>query len=231
MQNRLIFLLSSLGVIALFVVIVFSLADPTQAERQPFAGDNPNSDLIASLQQELTNAELSPKVRENIEQRIALLNKQAPQQAEGYQNPAPRDPQKAPVDLPQDGYYKIPDGIEANPVPPRQSDLVITNAWRKTVKDHPYIVYAGHLSLDPNQSAVMIFTSDPYGFVIYRTPEPAGSIRIVSEKEMVIELKSETGGLFYFDVVQEAFVVDGEYIKVDPGTGESREVETSYPAP
>jgi hypothetical protein len=217
MKNKIIFLSSSICVIAFFIVIIFSLAGPTQAGRQPSAGDDPNSKLIDLLQQELTKSDLSTEGRKDIEQRIGLLNEQAPQ--------------KAPVNVPQDDYYKIPDGIEANPIPPRQSDLVISNAWRKTVKDHLYHIYAGHLTIDPKQGAIMIFTSDPYSFVIYRTPELAGSISIVSEKDMLIELKSEMGELYYFDVIQEAFIVDGKIVKVDPGTGENRNFETPYPAP
>jgi hypothetical protein len=231
MKNKLIFILAGVSIFALFVFGVFVLAKSTQAGREPPLPEaNSYAPLINSLEQELSKNDLSPEAKKDILGRIDLLGKLATQQAEGYKNSAPRDSSVMPTNLPQTN-GKIPDGIEANPSAPfRQTDIIVSNAWRKTFKDIHYLIYAGRLSNDSKQGVVMVFHSDTNNFVIYRTPEIAGNVSIISEKDLVLELNSESGAIFYFTVVQEAYIVDGKLVKVEPGAGE-KSIETPYPAP
>ena len=231
MKNIRIFILSGLVVLAISLVAIFVIVRTTRADRPlQSSNSNPYSSLIKGFQEQLADPNMSSTTKEKIQARINLLNQLMTQEAVGEQKSAPRNPSLNPTDAPVDQYI-IPEGIEENPSPPyKQLDLEISNAWRKTIEKKRFLIYAGQLVVDPNQGAVMLFQNERNQFVIYRTPKAAGAVKIIDENNLILELQSKDGLVFYFDVLQEAYIVDGELIKVDPGTGE-KPIEDSYPAP
>jgi len=127
--------------------------------------------------------------------------------------------------------HKLPDGIDEHPVIPMfTSQLNLTNAWRKTVGDITYLVYAGALKNDPSQGVVLMQVPGTVGFKQYYAPAKTGMLTIVGYENFTLILTSEKGTTVYFDVLGSRFV-DTLDDAENPPKGLSTATPAPYPAP
>lgn len=102
---------------------------------------------------------------------------------------------------------KLPDGIDNFPVIPMfTSDVILTNAWRKTAGGITYLVYAGTLKNDRTQSLVLIKKPGTIDFLRILSPKKIGEVRIQDFKDFTIILTSEKGEILFFDVLNQKFI-------------------------
>jgi hypothetical protein len=105
---------------------------------------------------------------------------------------------------------KLPDGIDNNPsFSFSESEFTVNNEWRKTTPDQYYVIFAGFLTIDPNQGALYVLHNLPSGipeFILYITPDLHGGVRVVAENNIIITIESTDGTFFYFNAVTDQYV-------------------------
>jgi hypothetical protein len=69
-----------------------------------------------------------------------------------------------------------------------------------------YLVYAGFLTQDSQQGAILVLHPSTHDFKQYNTPDISGGVRVVEERGNTIVLQSTKSVLFYFDIDKEQFV-------------------------
>jgi hypothetical protein len=83
----------------------------------------------------------------------------------------------------------------------------IQNDWQQNVNGTWMQAYAGSLVSDPSQGVVLVvlaWTDRPQGAVV-TTPTKSGSVKIVAEQNNRLTLQSDSGTVYYFDVLGMAF--------------------------
>jgi hypothetical protein len=162
---------------------------------------------IESYQDELRRTDLSNETQNLIREKLRIASLMATQWAEGKLNQPAREFSllaTPPIDV---AGIKLPDGIDNHPsVPFSEYEVTVLNSWRKTADNHYYLVYAGFLTHDPQQGAILVYHRSTHDFEQYNTPEKSGGVRVIEEKGAIIVLQSTKGNLFYFDAAREQFV-------------------------
>ncbi len=168
---------------------------------------DPYIDQIKAYQEELQRTDLSSETRNLIEEKLNTISILATQRAEGKARQPTRQVSMLATSTIEVASIKLPDGIDDHPsVPFSESIVTVLNSWRKTTNDRYYLVYAGYLTQDSQQGAILVLHQSTHDFKQYNTPDSSGGVRVIEEKGTVIILQSDKGTLFYFDVAKEQFV-------------------------
>ena len=227
----------SLTIVLLFLVILglplisnaMSFPQSTAlSDKRPI---DPFAEEIEWYQEELKRNDLSDETRKLLVEKLATTELMATQRANGLLTQPTRSSTASPTR--EVAVTILPDGIKEDlDVPLLPQDVVtIINAWSKTTPEHTFLIYAGFLTQNPQQGAIMIFHPRMYTFQYFNTPQTSGSIKIVDEKDTVIVLQSTNGVVFFFDFIQEVFVdSEGEVIPtVIPGRSATATPFPAYP--
>lgn len=165
-----------------------------------------------SYYQEVLERDISPELRQSIEDKLAYAEGQATRQAS--MTHSTKDPNKTIGPIPiTDGPF--PTGIfEGQGQEYKPSVAKINNRWQGVVGSEIITIWAGALAEDPEQGVLYIQRHSMSRKFIsggrYLTLEKAGSIRIVDVQENRLILNTEDGHIFYFDVPGERFVASLE---------------------
>lgn len=168
---------------------------------------DPYMDQIKAYQEELQRTDLSSETRNLIEEKLNTIAILATQRAEGKVRQPTRQVSVRVTPTVEFASIKLPDGIDNHPsIPFSESVVTILNSWRKTTDDRYYLVYAGFLTQDSLQGAILVYHPSTHHFKQYNTPDISGGVRVVEEKGNTIVLQSTKSVLFYFDMDKEQFV-------------------------
>jgi hypothetical protein len=207
-----IIILTVVGLLVLAAILKMSLVSRAMTNILPdFVSTkepiDPYMDQIKTYQSELQRTDLSSETKNLIEEKLNTVSMMATQRAEGKVNQIPRQvSMQAPPTI-EVASIKLPDGIDNHPsIPFSESVVTVLNSWRKTTGNRYYLVYAGFLTQDSQQGAILVLHSSTHDFKQYNTPLNSGGVRIVDEKGTTIILQSAKGILFYFDTAREQFV-------------------------
>jgi hypothetical protein len=139
------------------------------------------------------------------------LGLSAPVAVAPAQDPEPpvRNPEPPAPPAPPQPVTTKPNGFDT-PVPtPRvlQGLAKIENAWQDELDGVRVQVFAGCIPDDQTQGAVWVLEYPQGGAKLhaYKTPEPAGCVRIVAADGTLLTLKATTGRDFRFDVATQEF--------------------------
>jgi hypothetical protein len=167
---------------------------------------------IEFFEEELKNPQLSPEVRQVLQDKLDIVKSEATQWAHGSQHPGTHgEKANPPIPTLTGGSHRLPDGIDNDPIIPQALPAYdnvskINNAWRKTTPTRYYLVYAGYLATDRKQGMVLVFQLSNGALHQYLTPRKSGPVRIVKEAWPYLILESESGDTFYFDPTGERFI-------------------------
>lgn len=210
-RKLLISLLVLLGIISLVVIFKTPLAGRAMARFLPNLRAteerfDPYKDEIAIMEKELQRTDLSSEERKFLMEKFSSEFLMATQRAKGLENRPTRPAFFVVTPTNDRGGYKIPDGIDDHPsVPISESVVTVINSWRKTTNDRYFLVFAGVLTTDSKQGAILILHTN-YRFYQYNTPTKNGGVKVIAENGTVITLQSTDGTTFYFDASQETFI-------------------------
>jgi hypothetical protein len=200
------------GILVVLVILKMSLASRAMTNLLPGSITtkepmDPYIDEIKAYQDELKRTDLSSATRNLIEEKLSTISMMATQRAKrGATQPIIRQASMQATPTIEVAGMRLPDGIDNHPsVPFSESVVTVLNSWRKTTDNRYYLVYAGFLTQDSQQGAILVFHPSTHGFKQYNTPENSGGVRVVEEKGTTITLQSAKGILFYFDVAREQF--------------------------
>jgi len=205
-------ILTAVGLLVVLAILKMPLASRAMtnilpsllATKEPI---DPYIDQIKAYQDELLRTDLSSETRILIEIKLKTISIMATQRAEGKTNqPTRQVPMQATPTI-EVASIKLPDGIDNHPsIPFSESVITVLNSWRKTTDDRYYLVYAGYLTQDSKQGAILVFHQSTHDFVQYYTPDNSGGVRVIEEKGTIIILQSDKGIPLYFNVAMEQFV-------------------------
>lgn len=169
---------------------------------------DPYMDQIIAYQEELQRTDLPSDTRNLIDEKLKTILLLATQRAEGKVSNPTRQVSLRATPTVEVASIKLPDGIDNHPsIPISESVVTVLNSWRKTTDDRYYLVYAGFLSQDSQQGAILVLQPSTHDFTQYNTPDNSGGVRVVEEKANIIVLQSDKGVLlYYFDLDKEQFV-------------------------
>ncbi len=210
-RKLLISILAIIGIIGLVVIFQAPLAGKPVARilpgfyatEEPF---DPYKDEIAIMEKELQRTDLSDEERQFLLDKFSSEFLMATQRAKGLENHPTRPAFFVETPTNDTGGHKIPDGIDDHPsVPISESVVTVLNSWRKTTDDRYFLVFAGVLTNDPKQGAILILHVN-HRFYQYNTPTKNGGVKVITENGTVITLQSTDGTIFYFDASKEIFV-------------------------
>ena len=235
-----IVILTVAGILVVLVIMKMPLANKAMANIPDLLANkkpiDPYIDEIKWFQDQLQTPDLSDEARNLIEAKLNIVSRMATQRAGGQtRRPTPTRPVSMP-ETPANQVFgmKLPDGIDDHPSAPfSESVVTVLNSWRKTTDDRYYLVYAGFLTQDTQQGAILVFHPSVNHFQQYNTPDNSGGVRVVEEKGTTIILQSTQGTLFYFDAAKEQFV-DSNGIPIPtytPMPPTPTQIINSYPYP
>jgi len=193
----------------LFLVLLMQ-ANPTSGRSYP----TPSISYIASVEdeiktyREMLNDNLDEQTRRSIEEKLAMAERVATEQAKGQ--PALKNPNQTPELIPvKDPTFQT--GIfegQAGEFKPSQAK--IQNRWQGIVNGDYVIVFAGSLGNDSEQGIVYVqrISSDKRSttWTSYPTPEKLGPVRIVQAETFRLVLDTDGGNTLYFDVPAQRYV-------------------------
>ena len=211
-RKLLIVILTVVGVLVVLVIMKMPFASKAMtnilpgllATKEPI---DPYIDQIKAFQDELQRSDLSSETRNLIEEKLNTISIMATQRAEGKASQPTRQVSMLATPTIEVASIKLPDGIDNHPsIPFSESVVTVLNSWRKTADDRYYLVYAGFLTQDTQQGAILVLHPNTHDFKQYNTPFTSGGVRVVEEKGTTIIFQSTNGIPFYFDVAMEQFV-------------------------
>jgi len=168
---------------------------------------DPDMGEIKAFEAELQRTDLSSEARNLITEKLNTIALMATQRAVGLANRPTRPAFIVATPTMEFAGFKLPDGIDDHPsVPISESVVTIFNSWRKTTAERYFLVYAGVLTQDSQQGAVLVLHPSTHDFKQFNTPTKSGGVRVVEENGLVITLQSTKGILFYFDAFNEQFM-------------------------
>ena len=176
---------------------------------------DPYLDQIIAYQDELQRTDLSSETRNLINEKLNTILILATQRAEGKLSNPTRQVSLRATTIIEVASIKLPNGIDNHPsIPFSESVVTILNSWRKTTEDRYYLVYAGFLSQDSQQGAILVLQPSTHDFKQYNTPDNSGGVKVVEEKDNIIVLQSTKRDLLYFfNIDKEQFVdINGKLI-------------------
>jgi hypothetical protein len=199
------------GILVVLVILKMPLASRAMANLLPGSITtkepiDPYIDEIKAYQDELKRTDLSSETRNLIEEKLSTISMMATQRAKREATQPIRQASIQATPTIEVAGMRLPEGIDNHPsVPFSESVVTVLNSWRKTTDNRYYLVYAGFLTQDSRQGAILVFHPSTHGFKQYNTPNNSGGVRVVEEKGTTITLQSTKGILFYFDVAREQF--------------------------
>lgn len=207
-----IVILTVVGILVVLVIMKMPFASKAMTNILPglLATEEPIDpyiDQIKAYQDELQRTDLSSEARSLIEEKLNTISVMVTQRAEGKTSQPTRQVSILATPTIEVASVKLPDGIDNHPsVPFSESAVTVLNSWRKTTDDRYYLIYAGFLTQDSQQGAILVLHPSTHDFKQYNTPDNSGGVRVVEEKGTTIVLQSTKGVLFYFDIAKEQFV-------------------------
>lgn len=180
---------------------------------KPTATRIPRDPRVEDLKSQLNNPNLSVDARDSVEEKLAMAERMATQQAAGAQKPhgnkvAPTLPSSAalrssnPLDVPT-GIFEGSQGM-INP-----ATAQIVNVWQGVWDGRVWQVFAGAPADNSNQGLVLVFVEDPQKMnrtmQIVKSPPQYDILTIVSVLEGEITLKSANGAQIYFNLANMKF--------------------------
>lgn len=203
------------GALALLIVAVgawiagrmLGQANATSVQQVvPTAVPQDNRPELERLQEQLLDPRLDVEARESMMKKIDLLKQAEADRQAGGPAPAP----KVPPEFPQQNQVLAPAEIETGIFPGSEgmvkpSVAQINNYWQGPVDGQVVMAFAGALSDDPQQGALILATipGDPMqeiGFVTYLSPAKGGTLRVSSETEGILTLSQADGAMLRFDM-------------------------------
>jgi hypothetical protein len=177
------------------------------AQAQPESGVT--SAEVERLRQQLQSSDLDEILRQSLEEKLMMAERQAEEQAAGLANPASKDknqlasaPQVTDPE-PLSGLFEGGDGY----FHPWQ--MTVVNHWIGNLKGEHTVIYAGSLGEDPLQGVLVVLTvqgdTGETRQVSYLTPEKLGALRIVEVKEDTVVLTTTDGVQMLFDLINRKF--------------------------
>ena len=228
MQRRIMVLILLSTVMLVFLV---SYSVIVKANKPSVTPIDPYNDILSFYRTQIASNSLSEEEKEALTTKLKPLVDMATQRADAVQRRELGTLPVINVTVSPIVVYKLPDGIDENPVIPMfTSQLNLTNAWRKTVGDITYLVYAGALKNDPSQGVILMQVPGTVGFKHYYAPATTGLLTIVGYENLTLILTSEKSTTVYFDVLGSRFIGaldDAE----DPSKELSTATPVAYPAP
>jgi hypothetical protein len=173
-----------------------------RATKEPI---DPDMDEIRFFESQLQRTDISVEERNLLTEKLKTSFLMATQRAIGNEN-RPTRPEFIIATPTNDlGGFRFPDGIDDHPsVPISESVVTVINSWRKTTEGRYFLVFAGVLTNDAKQGAILILHK--YTFFQYNTPTKNGGVKVIAENGTVITLQSTDGTIFHFDAFHEIFV-------------------------
>lgn len=214
MNPKLRWIFSSIAIVALVSLAVIMLAGSNSAAGKqseqaptPIPADLQVEQMRAALQSE----ELSEAARRSLQEKLAMAEQMAAEQAAGAQLPrrdkvAPPLPaaalenQPAPV---QEGIFEGSQGLI------RPSSADIRNVWQGERDGVLLQVFAGSLPDDPAQGIVVVVQAsqeDPVRTTKWiRAPVETGALQIIEARDSLLIMTGEDGTLLTFNLVTLSF--------------------------
>jgi len=201
-----------IGILVVLALLITPLASRamtnmwsnTIATKEPI---DPYVDQIKAYQDELQRKDLSTDTRNLTEEKLKTISMMATQRADGKTRQPTRQVVMQPTPSIEVSGFKLPDGIDNHPsIPFSEAIVTVLNSWRKTTVDRYYLVYAGFLTQDIQQGAILVLQPKTYNFKQYNLPKNSGGVSVVEEKGTILILQSNKDALYYFDVNKEQFV-------------------------
>ena len=191
----------------IYTLLAISAKEAVRADQPILHTFDPNDKLIQSLEEELKNAP-DEATRMQIEGKLAILYREATARADAYLN-IPRAPRNPGAPTPSIEIEEVKQtGIIDEPFISIRPDVFqSTNGWQEKIGDSWVHVTAGILTKEPSQGVLFV---DFYGGSTHigkfiPMPSKDGPVRIVDAKGYRLELETEGGSKFYFDVAGLAF--------------------------
>lgn len=168
---------------------------------------DPYLNQIQSLQKDLQNPALSSDARILIEEKLNTISSMATQRALGKMNIPTRSAFVDATPTMVIAGMKLPDGIDDHPqIPFSESVVTVNNAWRKTTDQQFFLVFAGYLTENPEQGALMVYHPKVHTFFQILAPAKNGGLIVIDENKYIIQLQSVQGSMVYFNYQTEQFV-------------------------
>jgi hypothetical protein len=186
-----------------------------QPQPPPFVSGDPDAYLLEFFKEEL-NRTTSEEERQDLEKRVAVLEREATMGALPPERRAPRPAktsESAAATLAFTGTRRT--GIIEDPsVPFSSMTFLAENGWQEKIGETWVMVVAGTLTKDPQQGVIRTTAysgSRHYGGQFF-TPSKDGTLRIVDAQGFRLVLMAENGNRYYFDVPGMRFVADLEEV-------------------
>ena len=204
-----------ISVVVFVFVIGFFLVLLTQTNSMSGQSyPTPSIRYIASLEdeiktyREMLNGALDEQTRRSIEEKLAMAERVATEQAKGQ--PAPKNPDQTPELIPVKDPIFQPGIFEGQAGEFKPSQAKIQNRWQGIVNGDYVIVFAGSLGSDSEQGIIYVqqISSNKRSttWTSYPTPERRGSVRIVQAEIFRLVLDTGNGNTFYFDVPAQRYL-------------------------
>ena len=212
---------------AVMLVFLVAYSVTVKANKPLITPVDPYDDILSFYRTQMESNSISEKEKEVLTKKLQPFVEMATQRADAVQRRELGTLPVINVTVSSIVVHKLPDGIDESPVIPMfTSQLNLTNAWRKTVGDITYLVYAGALKIDPSQGVVLMQVPGTVGFKQYFAPVKMGILTIIGYENFTLILTSEKGTTVFFDVLGSRFI-DALDNAEDPSKG----LSTVTPAP
>lgn len=164
--------------------------------------------LIEKYEALLQEDGLDPEAQKSIEEKLTMAQRMNSIQEQAAA-PELSDIESVMTPVEQDnpmfqpGIYEGGEGIF------RASEAVISNYWQGLVDGSYVQVFAGVSGADTTQGVIYVITTSQDRLQIeieqYFTPWKEGSVRIISETNLVLRLENQVGFVFFFDLPTREF--------------------------
>jgi hypothetical protein len=187
-------------------------ATPTPTVGVDLATKVASDPQVRSLEKVLEDQRLSKEARKSVELKIEMAKRMAAQQAagailqKGIKQAPPLPTRQALIATP----VNVPDQIfEGSQGMIRPSTAEISNCWQGLRNGKIWEIYAGTLTLNPNEGALIIFSSDAKTAArtmrIAKGPANSGALRILSVEGGIVILQPANGSTLKFSMQTMAF--------------------------
>jgi hypothetical protein len=219
-QKKSNWLIGLLGILFFAGLIFFLVKTSSSVSRGPASGSAttptpkptqtliPRDPRVEDLKSQLNNPNLSVDARDSIEEKLAMAESMATQQAAGAQKPhaekvAPTLPPSAAVR--SSNPFDVPEGIfEGSQGMINPTTAQITNVWQGVWDGRVWQVFAGAPADNTNQGLLLVYVENPEKMnrtlQTIKSPPQYDLLTIISVSEGEITLKSANGSQIYFSL-------------------------------
>jgi hypothetical protein len=164
---------------------------------------------ISHLESVLDSSSLSAETRENMQNKLAIVQRAADERLQGLADPAPKNPDRAmeiaTEDPVEETNIPFPTGIfEGDESTFKPEQALIINRWQGTISNDLIQVFAGCQGQNLEQGLIIILRMTQEGEVssseFIPSPTKAGALRILSADNLKLTVQAEDGTQWVFDV-------------------------------